>query len=169
MNLHPTQTSFILFKKILFKHIYLNANLNMFNTIEKIINSDRIYYEIKFCKLVRLISFIEYYMINLNNKKNIFSLICKYSIRSFLLTIFSVNKTLANNCQNIGELGTSEVNGKLVISRENLIDAISDGSYSIDGPDQNGNTISYTLQREVLVISTRNITDFRSYLKQKNI
>ena len=102
-------------------------------------------------------------MINLNNKKKIFSLICKYSIRSFfLLTIFSVNKTLANNCQSIGEVGTSgSCNGKLIVSRENLIDAISDGSYSIDGPDQNGNTISYTFAEGGSGdIYTGNITDF---------
>ena len=109
-------------------------------------------------------------MINLNNKKNIFSLICKYSIRSFfLLTIFSVNKTLANNCQNIGELGTSgSCNGKLIVSRENLIDAISDGSYSIDGPDQNGNTISYTFaEGGTGDIYTGNITDFSQLFKGK--
>jgi len=34
----------------------------MFNTIEKIIYSDRINYEIKFLKLVRPSSFIEYYI-----------------------------------------------------------------------------------------------------------
>jgi len=34
----------------------------MFNTIEKIIKIDRIYYEIRFLKLVRLSSFIEYYI-----------------------------------------------------------------------------------------------------------
>ena len=85
------------------------------------------------------------------------------------MTIFSVNKTLANNCQNIGEVGNSgSCNGKLIVSRENLIDAISDGSYSIDGPDQNGNTISYTFAEGGNGdIYTGNITDFSQLFKGK--
>ncbi len=109
---------------------------------------------------------------NLNIKKNILFLICRYLLRSlFLLTIFSLNETLADNCQNLGELGTSgSCNGKLIVSRENLLDAISNGSYAIDGPDQNGNTISYTFAEGGSGdIYTRNITDFSQLFKgQKN-
>ena len=98
------------------------------------------------------------------------SLICKCSIRClFLLTIFSVNKTLANNCQNVGELGTSgSCDGKLIVSLENLHDAISDGSYAINGPDQNGDTISYTFAEGGSGdIYTGNITDFSQLFKGK--
>ena len=107
---------------------------------------------------------------NLNNNENILSLICKYSLRIlFYLTIFSVNKILANNCQNVGELGTSgSCNGKLIVSRENLLDAIADGSYAIDGPDQNGNTISYTFEEGGTGdIYTGNISDFSQLFKGK--
>ena len=107
---------------------------------------------------------------NLNNKGKILSLIGNYSLKSlFLLIILSVNKTLANNCQNVGELGTSgSCNGKLIVSRENLINAISDGSYAIDGPDQNGNTISYTFAEGGSGdIYTGNITDFSQLFKGK--
>ena len=75
---------------------------------------------------------------NLNNKGNLLSIIYNYSLRSFyLLNIFSINQALADNCQNVGELGTSrDCNGKLIVNRENLLNAISDGSYTIEGTDQ---------------------------------
>ena len=58
------------------------------------------------------------------------------------MAIFSVNKTLANNCQNIGEVGTSgSCNGKLIVSRENLIDAISDGN-NLEAEDEFKNLIA---------------------------
>ena len=109
-------------------------------------------------------------MINTNNKGNISFFFCKYLLSSFfLLTISSIEKTLANNCQNVGELGTSgSCNGKLIVSRENILDAISNGSYAIDGPDQNGNTISYTIAEGGSGdIYTGNITDFSSLFKGK--
>ena len=79
---------------------------------------------------------------NFKNRRKILSFIYRYSLRSFfLLILFNVNKSLANNCQNIGEIGTSgSCNGKLIVSRQNLLDAISDGSYAVIGP---GN-VSYT-------------------------
>ena len=70
---------------------------------------------------------------NFKNRRKILSFIYRYSLRSFfLLILFNVNKSLANNCQNIGEIGTSgSCNGKLIVSRQNLLDAISDGSYAV--------------------------------------
>ncbi len=98
---------------------------------------------------------------NFKNRRKILSFIYRYSLRSFfLLILFNVNKSLANNCQNIGEIGTSgSCNGKLIVSRQNLLDAISDGSYAVIGP---GN-VSYTFaEGGTGDIYTGNINDFSS-------
>ena len=103
---------------------------------------------------------------NFKNRRKILSFICKNSLRSFfLLILFNVNKSLANNCQNIGEIGTSgSCNGKLIVSRQNLLDAISDGSYAVIGP---GN-VSYTFaEGGTGDIYTGNINDFSSLFKGK--
>ena len=60
------------------------------------------------------------------------------------LLLFSSNKALADNCQNVGERGTSgSCNGKLIVSRQNLLDAISNGTYAVVGPDEDGNDKRY--------------------------
>jgi surface protein len=103
---------------------------------------------------------------NFKNRRKILSFIYRYSLRSFfLLILFNVNKSLANNCQNIGEIGTSgSCNGKLIVSRQNLLDAISDGSYAVIGP---GN-VSYTFaEGGTGDIYTGNINDFSSLFKGK--
>ena len=103
---------------------------------------------------------------NFKNRRKIFSFICKYSLRSFfLLILFNVNKSLANNCQNIGEIGTSgSCNGKLIVSRQNLLDAISDGSYAVIGLDN----VSYTFaEGGTGDIYTGNIDNFSSLFKGK--
>ena len=103
---------------------------------------------------------------NFKNRRKILSFIYRYSLRSFfLLILFNVNKSLANNCQNIGEIGTSgSCNGKLIVSRQNLLDAISDGSYAVIGPDN----VSYTFaDGGTGDIYTGNINDFSSLFKGK--
>ena len=81
------------------------------------------------------------------------------------MILFNVNKSLANNCQNIGEIGTSgSCDGKLIVSRQNLLDAVSDGSYAVIGP---GN-VSYTFaEGGTGDIYTGNINDFSSLFKGK--
>ena len=103
-----------------------------------------------------------------NKKRKLLYLIGEYSLKSFLLfTLLGGSKVLADNCQNIGERGTSgSCNGKLIVNRQDLLDAISDGSYSVDGPDQNGNTISYTFaEGGDGDIYTGNITNFSKLFK----
>tara|TARA_B100000965_G_scaffold359293_2_gene339258 strand:+ start:18550 stop:22197 length:3648 start_codon:yes stop_codon:yes gene_type:complete len=87
----------------------------------------------------------------------------------FFILLFSSNKASADNCQNIGERGTSgSCNGKLIVSRVNLDAAIAAGTYSVSGPDQNGNIISYTFaEGGAGDIYTGNITDFSKLFKGK--
>ena len=96
-------------------------------------------------------------------RKDLRFLLSRSLLKSFLfILLFSSNKALADDCQNVGNRGTTgSCDGKLIVSRQNLLDAISNGSYAIDGPDQNGETISYTFARGGDGdIYTGNITDF---------
>ena len=104
-----------------------------------------------------------------NRKRKLLYLIGEYSLKSFfLLSLVGGSKVLADNCQNIGELGTSgSCNGKLIVSRQNLLDAISNGSYAVVGPDQNGNDTSYTFAEGGGDIYTGNITDFSKLFQGK--
>ena len=79
----------------------------------------------------------------------------------------STNSANADNCENIGEIGTSgSCNGKLIVSRQNLLDAISDESYAVVGPDN----VSYTFaEGGTGDIYSGNIEDFsKLFLKKRN-
>ena len=77
----------------------------------------------------------------------------------------STNSANADNCENIGEIGTSgSCNGKLIVSRQNLLDAISDESYAVVGPDN----VSYTFaEGGTGDIYTGNIEDFSKLFLKK--
>ena len=100
------------------------------------------------------------------NKERFNSSVRKNLFRGiFFLTLVSTTSANADNCENIGEIGTSgSCNGKLIVSRQDLLDAISDESYAVVGPDN----VSYTFaEGGTGDIYTGNISDFSRLFNNK--
>ena len=105
-----------------------------------------------------------------NNKKNSLNTsITKILLRSaFLFSLFFVDKAQADNCTRVGERGTSGAcQGKLIVNRQDLLEAIEREDYRVQGPDENGNNIFYTFGNDANNIYTGNITNFSKLFQNK--
>ena len=104
-----------------------------------------------------------------NKKSSLNTSITKILLKSaFLFSLFFVDKAQADNCTRVGERGTSGAcQGKLIVNRQDLLDAIEREDYRVQGPDANGNDIYYTFEDDANNIYTGNITNFSKLFQNK--